>query len=91
MRAAGWAEHDRCLICLNGLVEKEAPRTAENLQVVVTTPSCTETAVRGESTKRSIRDVVRATPEQIERAPRGNIVHRLWNGSCLGQLRCTHA
>ena len=24
MKAVGWAEHDRCLVCLNGIVEKEA-------------------------------------------------------------------
>ena len=24
MKAAGWAKHDRCLVCLNEIVEKEA-------------------------------------------------------------------
>ena len=28
MRAVGWAEHDRCLVCLNGIVEREAGPTA---------------------------------------------------------------
>ena len=24
MKAAGWSKHDRCLVCLNDIVEREA-------------------------------------------------------------------
>ena len=42
-------------------------------------------------TKRSIREAVKATDEQIGRAPRGDITHRVWGGHCLKKLRKQHA
>ena len=43
----GWADHDRCLVCLNNLVEKESPYVEEK--------------------KRTIRDPVVATSDQLLR------------------------
>ena len=63
----GWADHDRCLVCLNDLVESESPYDG--------------------SKKRTIREPVVASSDQIERAPVGDIAHRLWTGGCLKVLR----
>ena len=63
----GWADHDRCLVCLNNLVEKDSPYVGEK--------------------KRTIRDPVVATSDQLLRAPIGDIAHRLWTGGCLKTLR----
>ena len=41
---------------------------------------------RGE-TRRSVREAVVATSEQIARAPVGNLHHRCWSGKCLKDLR----
>ena len=71
VKLCGWANHDRCLVCLNDLVEKESPYEG--------------------SKKRTIRDPVEATDEQLGRAPVGDLSHRIWNGECLKDLRTKKA
>ena len=41
--------------------------------------------------KRSMRDPVVASPQQILKAPVGNSNHIIWSGMCLDNDRCTHA
>ena len=82
MCAAGWAEHDRCLMRLNEIVEKENG-SAEN--------AGDTSEPGGDQAKKSIREEVKATTEQLEKAPRGDLVHRLWRGRCLKVLREQHA
>ena len=49
VKLCGWSVHDRCLICLNDIVEEDAPYAGTK--------------------KRTARDPVVATAEQIGRAP----------------------
>ena len=67
VKLCGWSNHDRCLVCLNELVEKESPYVGTK--------------------KRTVRDPVEATDEQLERAPVGDLSHRIWTGYCLNGLR----
>ena len=41
--------------------------------------------------KRTMRDPVVASPQQVLKAPVGNLNHRIWSGGCLNADRCTHA
>ena len=45
----------------------------------------------GEKEKRTMRHPVVASPEQILKAPVGNLNHRIWTGACLHEDRCSHA
>ena len=63
VKLCGWSDHDRYLVCLNELVEKETPYVG--------------------SKRRTVRDPVEATSEQIDRAPVGDLAHRLWADGCL--------
>ena len=67
VKLCGWAFHDRCLVCLNNIVEKESPYEGEK--------------------KRTVRDMVEATDDQLRRAPVGDLSHRIWSGECLEELR----
>ena len=67
VKLRGWPNHDRCLVCLNEIVERETPYTG--------------------SKKRTVRDPIGATEEQIGRAPVGDLAHRIWNVECLHDLR----
>ena len=82
MRAAGWAEHDPCLMCLNGIVGKEDGSTGI---------SCSSVEPGLSPAKKSIKEEVDATTEQRDKAPKGDLVHRLWRGQCLKELRERHA
>ena len=62
VRTCGWAEHDRCLVCLSKLVDSEADFVSANI--------CDESEANGKVKARSIRDEVKATPDQMARAPR---------------------
>ena len=65
VKLCGWSYHDRCLVCLNELVESETPFVG--------------------SKERTVRDPIEATSEQIERAPVGDLAHRLWIGGGIGE------
>ena len=59
---------------------------------------CLNDVVEAESPKRSTerkektgRDLIDATQEQIDKAPRGDIIHRNWNCQHLEPLRVKHA
>ena len=41
--------------------------------------------------KRTIRDMVVATDDQLRRAPVGDLSHRIWSGDCLKELRVEKA
>ena len=41
--------------------------------------------------KRTMRVPVVASPQQVSKAPIGNLNHRIWSGACLDADRCTHA
>ena len=58
VKMCGWSTHDRCLLCLNDIVEAESG----------------EGSVR----PKTVRDVVAATPEQLSKAPKGDLIHRNW-------------
>ena len=40
---------------------------------------------------KTFRDSVKATPEQILKAPRGDLIHRIWKCKHTEHLRCRHA
>ena len=44
-----------------------------------------------ERAKRTMRVPVVASPQQVSKAPIGNLNHRIWSGACLDADRCTHA
>ena len=71
VKLCGWAVHDRCLVCLNNINEKESPYEGEK--------------------RRTIRDTVEATDDQLRRAPVGDLSHRIWSGECLKELRVEKA
>ena len=80
VKAAGWAEHNKCTACLQTIVESEETgwqRTARIEQL----------AERGKKT----RPIVIATSEQIEKAPIGNLFHGNWKCSHLEPSRVKFA
>ena len=67
----GWAQHNRCTLCLHHIVEAD------------------KTQSEGSDAKtRSAKELITATPEQICRAPKGDLVHRAWKCMALDSLRC---
>ena len=77
--AAGWALHDKCLLCLHNIVQadKTASGAAAAFEVVdhATVGTATEPTDKNEVMQRK---PVEATEEQISRAPVGNLYHRGW-------------
>ena len=65
--AAGWSDHNRCIVCLSDIVD------AENIS-----------GTDGNPTERCSRTPVVATPDQISRAPTGNLNHRIWKRQMSG-------
>ena len=41
--------------------------------------------------RKNHKDNVEASDDQLARAPKGNLHHRLWRGDCLKELRHKHA
>jgi len=78
MHACGFASHDKCLVCLNKLVEAE--RGGDTL-------GGDGHVDRGQEAKRSVKDTVEASEDQLRRAPKGDLTHRIWRGDCLKPLR----
>ena len=68
--AAGWAEHNKCLFCLQRLAGAHTA-TARRLRISGKTKQ--EEVVR----RNKVRHKVVATAEQIAQAPVGNLLHRL--------------
>ena len=66
VKSCGWSSHDRCLLCLSDLVDAEIPHSDDQQQQ------------QQQAKKRTANDVVVATPDQIERAPKGDLMHRHW-------------
>ena len=81
VKACGWSEHDRCLLCLSDIVD------ADDLQQQQQEQQQEIQAVR----KRTARDPVKATAEQILKAPRGDLIHRNWECKRTKALRSSTA
>ena len=67
VKACGWSLHDRCLVCLNEIVEVESEGRC--------------------MLPKTVRDVIVATPEQLSKAPKGDLVHRHWGCKHTDALR----
>ena len=79
MLECGFATHDKCLVCLSRIVDEDE-RTARG--------NDTEEVEDGNLARtRSINDKVVASDEQLNRAPKGDLNHRIWKGDCLKTLR----
>jgi len=90
VRACGWAEHDKCLVCLLEIVEADKARCggAPDVQTQVAAGlECTEcgvsdgtsggsTMTAAAETKKETHRKVEASQSQIDRAPVGNLNHR---------------
>lgn len=69
--AAGWADHNKCLFCLHDIVSKSAQPMRR-----------TRTRITGKTNPIKVgkaRRKVKASAEQIARAPVGNLGHIIWN------------
>ena len=71
VKKCGWSLHDRCLLCLRGIVDAES-------------------GGRGKL-PRTVKDAVVATPEQLCKAPKGDLIHRNWACKHTEALRKLHA
>ena len=69
-------------MCLSEIVEKEDGSAGI---------SCSSGEPGGNPAKKSIKEEVNGTTEQINKAPEGDLVHRLWRGKCLKEVREQHA
>ena len=84
VKACGWAEHDRCLACLQGIVESDRAKATDDQTQVAGELECAEcganddtangntttaAAKMGSGTQRKVE----ANQDQIERAPKGNL------------------
>ena len=77
----GWSSHNRCLCCLNSIVQAESP-----LNGAVVSPEAAAA-----SKPKTVKDVVTATHEQILKAPKGDLIHRNWKCEHTEALRSEHA
>ena len=79
VKAAGWAVHDRCLLCLHDIVSGDQFGDSD-------VPLLAPEAAEKESQQR--KPVV-ATEEQIDRAPVGSLHHRDWacKSKCIEEAR----
>ena len=75
----GFATHDRCLVCLSSIVEEERSSGQNGSE------SGRDDV--GGNRERTMKDKVDATEDQLRRAPRGTLHHRIWSGDCLKPLR----
>ena len=78
--AAGWTTHNKCLACLQTIVEDEETGWQRTSRIQLL-------EAEGKDAKR----LVTATQQQIDRAPVGNLFHRNWGCSHLEPDRCKHA
>ena len=69
-------------MCLNEIVEKEDG--SAGISYCSGEPGLSPT-------KKSMEEEVNATTDQLDKAPRGDLVHRLWRRQCLKELREQHA
>jgi hypothetical protein len=84
VKAAGWSTHDRCLFCLNSLIE-------DSMSCCAMRDRCNEIKVEGKA-KSSRRNLgLEATPEVMAAAPKGTINHRIFKCPRLEESRVKHA
>ena len=71
--AAGWSEHNRCVLCLHDIVQADLPRglSGGGCSDELVRAWCSHEAEAGKKT-------VVATADQISRAPIGSSNHRIW-------------
>ena len=78
--AAGWAKHNRCLACLQSIVEGEEASWQRAARIELLEADKEPGAVK-----------VVASQEQINKAPVGNPFHRTWKCPQLEPSRLVHA
>ena len=80
VRAAGWSTHNRCLACLQTIVEDEETSWQREARIELLRDS-----------SKSGRVEVQANQGQIDRAPIGDPFHRCWKCPHLQPSRLKHA
>ena len=78
--AAGWSEHNRCILCLHGIVQRDTGGRAPTGTGSVDVPAANAALDGSEPNDKDDlrRKPVVANADQIERAPVGNLQYRSW-------------
>ena len=103
VKSCGWSTHDRSLFCLSDLVDSEAQGDSTTQQQQQQEDrqthqqgddpgsSASPPLQQLQAKSRTFEDVVEATPDQIARAPKGDLLHRHWKCLRTDALRKQHA
>ena len=84
VKAAGWSLHDKCLFCLNSVIE-------ESLSCCAMLTRCKEIKTQGKA-KSSRRDLAgEATVDMLAATPKGTLGHRIYECPRLKSSRTKHA
>ena len=84
VKSCGWSQHDRCLMCLSTIVDNDDVKADGTQQQQ-------QKQKMQQRSSRTFRDEVVATAEQIGRAPKGDLIHRIWSCKHTDPLRTQFA